>query len=55
MNHDATHCSDYKKKSCPKTCGIAQLTEELKHINYALPTSWAHYKGTKYCPMEGKK
>ena len=49
MNHDATHCLDYKK-SCPKSCYRAQLTEELKNIYYPLPTSWANFKGTKECP-----
>ena len=38
MNHDATHCADYKKSKCPKSCYRAQLTEELKHIFYGLPT-----------------
>lgn len=50
MNHDATHCFDYDKKKCPKTCYRAQLTEELKHIPYGLPTSWAMFKYTKNCP-----
>ena len=50
MNHDATHCADYKKGKCPKLCYRAQLTEELRNIVYGLPTSWAHYKGTNYCP-----
>jgi hypothetical protein len=52
MNHDAAHCLDYKKSSCPKSCYRAQLTEELKNIYYPLPTSWCHYKGTKECPKE---
>lgn len=51
MNHDATHCADYKKSTCPKTCYRAQLTEELRNIVYLLPTSWAHLKGTKECPL----
>ena len=51
MNHDATHCLDYKK-SCPKFCYKAQLTEELKHICYVLPVSWCHFEGTKECPKE---
>ena len=50
MNHDATHCADYKKQSCPKSCYRAQLTEELRNIVYPLPTSWANYRGTKECP-----
>ena len=48
MNHDATHCLDYKK-SCPNSCYRAQLTAELRKIVYLLPVSWAHFKGTKEC------
>jgi hypothetical protein len=51
MNHDATHCADYRK-NCPKSCYRAQLTEELKHIHYGLPVSWSHFKGTKECPKK---
>ena len=53
MNHDATHCLDYKN-SCPKSCYRAQLTEELKNIVYPLPVSWCHFKGTKQCPKQKK-
>lgn len=53
MNHDATHCADYKK-SCPKTCYRAQLTKELREIVYVLPTSWAHFEGTGECLKEKK-
>lgn len=49
MNHDATHCFNYTK-ACPKDCYRAQLTEDLRHIIYTLPTSWAMFKGTKECP-----
>ena len=52
MNHDASHCYDYKKGTCPKSCYRAELTEDLKKINYFLPTSWCHFKGTKYCPLK---
>lgn len=55
MNHDATHCADYKKSSCPKSCYRAQLTEELRNIVYPLPTSWANYRGTKECPKWPKE
>lgn len=50
MNHDATHCLDYRK-NCPKDCYRAQLTEELKHRKdlYYLPISWAHLEGTILC------
>ncbi len=49
MNHDATHCLDYSKNKCPKTCYRAQLTEELKRIYYPLPVSWSHLEGTNLC------
>ena len=51
MNHDATHCADYKKTQCPKSCYRAQLTEELHNIYYPLPVSMAFLKGTKECPI----
>lgn len=49
MNHDATHCFDCTSL-CPRTCYRAQLTRHLREIIYMLPTSWAHFKGTKECP-----
>lgn len=52
MNHDACHCLDYNKETCPKKCYRAQLTEELRNIDYPYPTSWSHFKGTQYCPKE---
>lgn len=55
MNHDATHCADYKKSKCPKRCYRAQLTEELRNLIYGLPTSWAHFEGTKECPKSQKE
>ncbi len=51
MNHDATHCYDYNKSKCPKSCYRAQLTEELRNNYYPLPTSWSYFKGTKECPL----
>ena len=54
MNHDATHCLDYRRGQCPKSCYRAQLTEELNSILYAIPVSWSNFKGTKECPkMKG--
>lgn len=52
MNHDATHCADYKKSNCPKTCYRAQLTQELRdrHDLYYLSVIWANFKQTKECP-----
>ena len=50
MNHDATHCADYNKETCPQKCYRAELTEDLRRTHYPLPTSWAHFYGTKECP-----
>ena len=54
MNHDATHCEDYQKSKCPKSCYRAQLTQDLKD-NWSrfwlLPISWASLKGTDECPI----
>lgn len=56
MNHDATHCADYKSGKCPASCYRAQLTKELKSkdFHYCLPVSWAYFKGTKECPKSAK-
>ena len=55
MNHDATHCDDYRKAKCPKRCYRAQLMQDLRD-NWTrfrfLPISWANFKGTKECPMD---
>lgn len=52
MNHDATHCADYRKGICPKHCYRAELTEEYRQrqmeLHY-LPISWCHFLGTKEC------
>lgn len=56
MNHDATHCADYKKSECPKSCYRAQLTQELRETPrwIWLPISWAHFEGTQYCAKTNK-
>ena len=54
MNHDATHCDDYSKSRCPKSCYRAQLTQDLRNNQYKLmrlPISWANFKGTDECPL----
>ena len=53
MNHDATHCADYRNGKCPKKCYRAQLTQELMErpdLDY-LPINWANFKGTNECPL----
>ena len=52
MNHDATHCADYRKGKCPKKCYRAALTEDLRKHFYPLSTSWCHYKNTDECPLK---
>ena len=50
MNHDATHCANWKP-TCPTLCYRAQLTKEAQErLDLAgVPISWAHFKGTKEC------
>lgn len=60
MNHDACHCSDYKKDICPEDCRRAKLTQDLKDhwSEYEeIPMSFAHLKGSVYCIKwpEGKE
>ena len=55
MNHDATHCADYKVNKCPKRCYRAQLTQDLRDSGYALPASWAHFEGAQCCPKKREK
>ena len=52
MNHDATHCLDYKKGVCPASCYRGQLTEDLENRSdlYYLPISWASFYESQECP-----
>lgn len=53
MNHDVTHCLDYKKGKCPGRCYLAVVTADLKQrpeLNY-LPLSWAHFENSPECPI----
>lgn len=56
MNHDATHCLDYKE-ACSKVCYRARLTADLQQRGdlQGLPMSWAHFKGTDECLIWPKK
>jgi len=53
MNHDATHCSEYRKGRCPASCYRAELTEDLKHRPdlACLPMSWADFRYSEECPF----
>ena len=56
MNHDVSHCLDYKKGKCPKDCYRAKVTREYFELKAAgkidFPTSWMHFKETNYCLKE---
>lgn len=57
MNHDATHCSDYRP-TCPKCCYRVRLTLDLEsrwEEFVGLPLSWSHFEGTEECPKEKAK
>ena len=53
MNHDATHCVDYRKSYCPERCYRARLTQELLEFQAAGklsgPVSYAKFYGTPEC------
>ena len=54
MNHDATHCIDYRRK-CPKECYRVKLAEDLydrwEELS-GIPLPFASLKNTKECPLE---
>lgn len=55
MNHDATHCADFKV-GCPMTCYRAQLTADLqaRWLEFIrIPLSWSHFEGTDECKKGG--
>lgn len=59
MNHDMTHCADYRKSRCPALCYRARLTQELFERQARgdlaeIPMSFSHLRGTKFCPLGGK-
>ena len=56
MNHDYSHCLDYKE-SCPKKCFRAELVRDLKSRKdmVGVPLSWVHFEGTNYCPKVKRK
>jgi hypothetical protein len=50
MNHDVTHCADWNI-NCPKSCYRAQITEDLRKIEYPWPVSFAMFRRTAECPL----
>jgi len=50
VNHDCTHCADYKQ-DCPQTCLKAQLMDDLESRPdlWYVPLSWAHFWETAEC------
>ena len=60
MNHDFTHCMDYRKSYCPKDCFRAQLTKDLmdrkaKGDLLGIPMSFAHFKDCDECLLKQKR
>lgn len=55
MNHDVTHCIDFRS-DCPKDCYRAQLVRDLEEKMYLKNKpdhtwilSYAYFKGTEEC------
>ena len=58
MNHDASHCLNYDKKVCPKSCYRAQLTQELEDRRkdlIGIPMTWSAFRGTEECELTKKE
>ena len=51
MNHDYSHCSDYKHGICPLECFRGMLVRDLDSRTYA---SWISFKGTDECLLTNK-
>lgn len=53
MNHDASHCLNYDRKICPKSCYRAELTQELEDRKdlIGVPMTWSAFRGTKECEL----
>lgn len=51
MNHDYSHCSDYKHGVCPLECFRGMLVRDLDSRTYA---SWISFKGTDECLLTNK-
>ncbi len=51
MNHDVTHCANYKI-DCSKECYRAQVTKDLLKNYSNKIVSWAHFEGTDECMRE---
>lgn len=51
MNHDYSHCSDYKYGTCPLECFRGMLVRDLDSRTYA---SWISFKGTDECLLNNE-
>ena len=56
MNHDMTHCADYRKSLCPQHCFRAMLTQELFERKArgelsGMPMTFAHLRWTDECVL----
>ena len=51
MNHDYSHCSDYKHGTCPLECFRGMLVRDLESTTYV---SWISFKGTDECLLTNR-
>lgn len=59
MNHDYTHCMDFRH-NCPKRCMRAKLVREYEQYGELAPyafglVSWGHFYGTDECLKSDKR
>lgn len=54
MNHDYSHCTDYKRGICPKECFRGELVRDL-NSHPTLFVSWMNFKGTEECMLKESK
>ena len=53
MNHDYTHCADYRKDICPRECFRGALVRDLNnHPTLRAVVSWMNLKGTDECMLK---
>lgn len=57
MNHDITHCFDFRDDVCPLECRLAKEEREFDGAADCSPVflSFAHYFRTDICPLKGER
>jgi hypothetical protein len=52
MNHDYSHCSDYKRDICPSECFRGKLVQDLINKPWLQYVSFASFKNSSECPLK---